>query len=229
MFDAVPAHYDLCNRLLTLGLDEGWRKLAAQACLADGATRVLDLCCGTGDLVLQLARQAGPEVQLCGLDYSAGMLELARAKAQRSAAGRRIEFSEGDAAAMPFADASFDSVGIAFAFRNLTWRNPITDAALAEVRRVLRPGGCFVIVETSQPAPALLRWGGHAYLGLIAGPLGGLISGNPAAYNYLARSARHYYTAGEVCELLTRAGFAQPRARLLLGGVAALHMALKPA
>lgn len=228
MFNAVPARYDLCNRVLTLGFDEGWRTLAARACLADGARRVLDLCCGTGDLALHLARQAGPEAQLTGLDFSPGMLELARAKAQRSSTGQRVNFIEGDATAMPFPDEHFDSVGIAFAFRNLTWRNPLKDSALAEVFRVLRPGGRFVIVETSQPANALMRWGCHTYLSAVAAPVGGLISGKPPAYKYLAESARSYFTAGEICALLEGAGFAEPRAMLLLGGVAALHVARKP-
>jgi demethylmenaquinone methyltransferase / 2-methoxy-6-polyprenyl-1,4-benzoquinol methylase len=223
MFEAVPARYDLCNRLLTLGFDERWRNLAAQACLVDGAKRVLDLCCGTGDLALQLARQAGPEVELAGLDFSTGMLELARTKARRMPAGERIRFIEGDATALPFPEAHFDSVGIAFAFRNLTWRNPLKDKALAEVRRVLRPGGLFVIIETSQPVNPLLRWGCHTYLSLAAAPLGGLISGNPPAYKYLAHSARNFHNASEVCGLLAAAGFVESRARLLLGGVAALH------
>ncbi len=228
MFNAVPARYDLCNRVLTLGLDEAWRKLAARACLADGAVSILDLCCGTGDLACHIARQAGPEVAITGLDFSPGMLELARHKSARTPATRRIKLNEGDAAALPFAGASFDSVGIAFGFRNLTWHNPLTEIALAEVLRVLRPGGRFVIVETSQPVNPLLRWGCHVYHGLIAAPLGGLLSGNPAAYQYLARSARDYYGAPEVCALLTSAGFTDPTAELLLGGVAALYVALKP-
>jgi demethylmenaquinone methyltransferase / 2-methoxy-6-polyprenyl-1,4-benzoquinol methylase len=227
MFNAVPARYDLCNRVLTLGLDERWRKLAARACLDAGAKRVLDLCCGTGDLILRIARQAEPDAQLYGLDFSPGMLEIARAKALRSAATRRIEFTEGDAAAMPFASASFDSVGIAFGFRNLTWRNPVTDEALAEVLRVLRPGGQFVIVETSQPPNPVWRCGCHAYHTLLAAPLGGLMSGNAPAYKYLARSARDFYSAPEACALLDAVGFCDTQARLLLGGVAALIIARK--
>ena len=228
MFEAVPERYDLCNRVLTLGLDEGWRKLAAQACLTDGAMRVLDLCCGTGDLALRLARLANSDTELTGLDFSPGMLEIAQAKARRAGQEARIKFIEGDATAMPFPDAFFDSIGIAYGFRNLTWRNPITGAALAEILRVLRPSGKFVVIETSQPVNPLVRWGCHTYLSVIAAPLGGLLSGNAQAYKYLASSARDYYSAPEVCNLLEGAGFIKTEARLLLGGVAALVVARRP-
>lgn len=228
MFDAVPRRYDMLNRLLTLRFDERWRAQAARLCLADKPARVLDLCCGTGDLALRLARRAaGAEVQ--ALDYSAGMLELARRKAGRTPAGQAIRFVEGDAAALPFLDGHFDAVGIAYAFRNLTWHNPLTARALAEVRRVLKPGGRFVIVETSQPANRLLRLGFHLYLRLVVAPLGSLLSGHAGAYRYLALSARNFFSAPEVCDMLQRAGFSQVTYQRQLGGVAAIHVALKPA
>lgn len=228
MFDTVPDRYDLLNRLLTLRFDERWRKLAALKCLANKPRRVLDLCCGTGDLVLQLARHAPGDVKLAGLDYSSGMLELAQAKLARYAPDRHVQFTEGDASAMPYPGNHFDSVGIAFAFRNLTWRNPLCEPALAEVLRVLKPGGRFVIIETSQPHNPVLRACLHANLRFVTAPLGSLVSGHPQAYRYLALSARKYYGNAEVTKLLTGLGFTDVVGQPLLGGIAAIHFAIKP-
>jgi demethylmenaquinone methyltransferase/2-methoxy-6-polyprenyl-1,4-benzoquinol methylase len=223
MFDAVPRRYDLLNRILTLRFDEAWRALAARRIFENSPARVLDLCCGTGDLINHMARRAPSGVALSALDFSPGMLELARKKL----AGREVEFIEGDAAAMPFDSGSFGAVGTAFAFRNLTWKNPLRDAALAEVLRVLKPGGRFVIVETSQPRNGLWRWIFHTYLRLFAGPVGSALSGHPEAYRYLALSARNFYRADDVCTMLRAAGFSTVDACPLLGGIAALHVAIK--
>jgi demethylmenaquinone methyltransferase / 2-methoxy-6-polyprenyl-1,4-benzoquinol methylase len=224
MFDAVPKRYDRLNRLLTLRLDERWRRRAARRCLENNPARVLDLCCGTGDLALHLARLAAGQVEIVGLDYSADMLELACKKAALSDSGQTVRFIEGDAASMEFDDGYFDSVGIAFGFRNLTWHNPLRDQALAEVRRVLRPGGTFVIVETSQPRNRVWRAGFHTYLSAAVRPMGGWISGRKAAYKYLAESAKNFYDAQEVCTLLSKAGFEKAQVKILMGGVAAIHV-----
>jgi len=227
MFNAVPRRYDLLNRLLTFWLDEPWRAIAVRQCLAESPQRVLDLCCGTGDLTRQLAAKCSDATELFGFDFSPAMLEQARIKAKRTGYISRVELVEGNAAAMEFADGHFDSVGIAFGFRNLTWRNRLKDAALSEVHRVLRSGGRFVIVETSQPQNAAWRWLYHAFLKVIAGPVGTWISGHPSAYRYLAESASDYYTADEVKEMLLSAGFSKVSYQRLLGGVAAVHTAVK--
>jgi len=227
MFDAIPERYDLLNRVLTFGLDEVWRERAAQRCLEAEPSRVLDLCCGTGDLALHLTQQSKRPIQVVGLDYSPGMLARAREKAARVSAPGSLRFVAGDAASMEFPDGHFDAVGIAFAFRNLTWRNPLTDRALAEVRRVLRPGGIFVVVETSQPRSLLWRTGFHAYLASIVAPVGSVVSGRRGAYHYLARSARGFFDADEVCRILDEAGFDDVSAEPLFGGIAALHVATR--
>ena len=219
MFMAVPPSYDFLNRLLTFRLDERWRKHAVKRILEAKPGRILDLCTGTGDLAIRLRALALEGAQITALDYSAPMLEVARQKAQR--AGRpNIEFVEGDVAAMPFADQSFDAVGIAFAFRNLTFKNPDTDTFLSEILRVLKPGGRFVIVETSQPKSWLIRKLAHLYLRYITVALGGLISGHRGAYHYLAHSAINYYDAEGVRDLLLQAGFSQVTYKLFLTGVA---------
>lgn len=225
MFESVPRRYDLINRLMTFQLDKGWRQQAAALCQKQHPTAVLDLCCGTGDLTFLLAQHSSSRIT--GLDFSPAMLSHARTKAATLEFGDRLDFVLADSTTMPFADDHFDAVAIAFAFRNLTWNTPLKDPALAEVLRVLKPGGRFVIVETSQPKNALMRIGFHTFLQTAMAPLAGLISGQRQAYRYLARSARNFYDAEQVSQLLSQSGFSQVTAKPLMGGVAALHMAIK--
>ena len=217
---------DLLNRLLTLRLDERWRAGAAVVCLADNPRRVLDLCTGTGDLAVRLARHGPGPDHIAALDFSVPMLAAARRKAEkRNVPG--IGFIEGDAAALPFLDSAFDTVGIAFAFRNLAFRHPLKDRFLAEILRVIRPGGRFVIVETSQPGNRVFRSLYHAYLAAMAGRLGGVLSGHRGAYRYLAYSAIHFSGPDELVRMLKGAGFSEARHTALLGGVAGITVAVK--
>lgn len=228
MFDSVPKRYDFLNRLLTLKFDQSWRRCAAKWCLQQRPRRVLDLCCGTGDLAFQLAVLAKEPLEIVGLDFSPAMLQKARKKAALFGYPQSVCFVEGTSSAMDFPDAHFDSVGIAFAFRNLTWRNPLGTATLAEVRRVLRPGGTFVIVETSQPTNRLLRMFFHAHLRVVVGLVGGWISGQRAAYRYFRKSAKNFYERQEVSSMLAKAGFEDIRVEILAGGIAAIHVASNP-
>lgn len=206
MFNAVPRRYDLVNHVITLGLDTRWRLSAAKACLASSPRRALDLGCGTGDLAINIARLSTGQVEVSGLDYSAPMLRLAREKAG-ALSGSKPSFVRGDAASLPFPDGCFDCVGISFAFRNLTYRNPFAGRYLAEVVRVLADGGKFVIIETSQPRSGFIRALFHVYLRAYVKTMGALVSGNRGAYRYLAESAARFYDRGELKELLLRAGF----------------------
>ncbi len=224
MFNAVPRRYDLVNRLMTWGLDRRWRRLAARACLAEHPARVLDLACGTGDLALTTATLAGSGTKVTGVDFSILMLAVAVAKAT-APVGEANGFVCGEAAALPFPDGSFDCVGTSFAFRNLTWRNPGTAAYLAEVRRVLRPGGRFVIVETSQPHNRFVRRLFHLYLKWFVRHVGSWLSGNPAAYRYLAESAARFYTPEQLAKLLAEAGFPKTESKPYFFGAVAVHIA----
>ena len=226
MFTSVPPSYDLLNRLLTLRLDQFWRKKAARLCLENKPAGVLDLCCGTGDLVMHLAGMAPAGTSLSALDYSMPMLDLAKKKALNKGL-TTIDFIHGDAAAMPFPDNHFDSVGIAFAFRNLTFHNPDRNRFLNEILRILKPRGRFVIVETSQPGNLILRKLFHFYLRWVTAPVGGVLSGHCGAYKYLAHSARLYYNRVELEQLLHDAGFAAVRSDLLMGGLAGIFIAEK--
>jgi demethylmenaquinone methyltransferase/2-methoxy-6-polyprenyl-1,4-benzoquinol methylase len=226
-FATVARRYDVANRAMTLGLDQTWRRRAAREVMRAPARRVLDLCCGTGDLTVMLARRGGGSTRVVGADYSGGMLAVARRKLRREGLARRVEFVRADAGELPFADASFDAVGIGFAFRNLTFRNPRRERHLTEMLRVLRPGGRLVIAETSQPRNAIVRCGAHVFAGLAAGAVASLLPGERGAYRYLAYSAVNFSTAEEVAELLRASGFAHVEHRPLLFGVAAIHVAVK--
>lgn len=225
MFNAVPRRYDLVNHLITFGLDVRWRLAAARECLASKPRRVLDLCCGTGDLALDIARLAGSGVEVQGFDYSQPMLDIAVAKAKT--AGKEIAFVPGEAAAMPFPDGYFDCVGISFAFRNLTYKNPLAECHIAEVLRVLAPGGRFVIVETSQPRSGIIRAFYHLYLRAYVRRAGSWVSGNGGAYRYLAESAARFYSPDEVKEMLLSAGFSRFSCRPVLFGAVAVYVAVK--
>lgn len=227
MFTAVPPRYDLINRVITWGMDERWRRAAARACLAAKPKRVLDIGCGTGDLIINIARLSKVDIELAGLDYSPPMLVKAAAKAARLAPGKKVTFIEGDVTSLPFPDGYFDCVGISFAFRNLTYKNPLSQLHLAEVLRVLAPGGRYVIVETSQPQCRLVRWLFHLYLRLFVANVGQWLSGNKGAYHYLAESAADFYTSGEVKELLVGAGFREVSYRPLFFGATGIHVATK--
>jgi demethylmenaquinone methyltransferase/2-methoxy-6-polyprenyl-1,4-benzoquinol methylase len=219
MFAAVPRRYDLMNRILTLGLDQVWRRQAAAEVLAGFPARIVDLCTGTGDLAVLLRRLAPADTQVTGVDFVRPMLDAAARKVSG------IRWLLADAGDLPLRDGSVDCVGIAFGFRNLVYRNPRRDAHLSELRRVVAPGGRFVVVETSQPDRGAWRSLVHSYHRAITGPVGGSLSGNGPAYRYLAASARLFHGPAEVERMLAAAGFSSVSTRPLLGGAACIHVA----
>jgi len=164
IFTRIPDRYDMINHVITLGMDSGWRNRTAMTCLQDRPKRILDICCGTGDLATTIAKLAQYTPEITGADYSQPMLEIAAAKARSLPEGKDVRFINADVAQLPFADGYFDCIGISFAFRNLTYKNPNTQSYLNEILRVLKPGGRFVIVESSQPKTAFIRFFDHLYL-----------------------------------------------------------------
>ncbi|MFH1119894.1 MAG: ubiquinone/menaquinone biosynthesis methyltransferase [Bacteroidota bacterium] len=226
IFTDVPPKYDILNRILTLYMDEGWRKKTAVKILENKPSRVLDLCCGTADLTMHIARNAPATTALYGLDFSHTMLERAKEKVAAFGEGR-VTLIQGDAGNMPFENNFFDAIGISFGFRNLTFENPDAQLHIGEVFRVLKPGGRFVIVETSQPSNRLIRWGYHQYMKYFTAPVGGLISGNRPAYDYLAYSGNNYWSIPELTHILLKAGFGKAIATPLLLGVSAIMVAEK--
>lgn len=209
MFDRITPVYDAMNRIMTGGLDRRWRRLAAGAVVRPG-DRVLDACCGTGDLALA-AHEAGGEVT--GLDFSPAMLGRARRKSGS------VEWVEGDLLALPFADATFGAATIGFGIRNVS----DLEAGLRELARVLRPGGRLACLEITRPHGLLRPFFGLWFDRLV--PLAGKALPGGAAYAYLPASVRRFPGPADLAAAMQRAGFADIRWRLLAGGIVALHVA----
>ena len=207
MFDRIAPVYDAMNRTMTAGLDRRWRAETARAVVSPG-DRVLDACCGTGDLAIAAQRAGG---RVTGVDFSQRMLERARAKSDA------VEWIEGDVLAMPFAEASFDAATVGFGARNLD----DLEGGLRELRRVLRPGARIGILEITRPHGVLRPFYKLWFDGLV--PLAGKLLPGGSAYTYLPASVRRFPEAKELSELMQAAGFEQVRYRLFAGGIVALH------
>jgi demethylmenaquinone methyltransferase/2-methoxy-6-polyprenyl-1,4-benzoquinol methylase len=209
MFDGISPVYDAMNRTMTLGLDRHWRRAAADA-VVDYGDKVLDACCGTGDLALD-AKAAGAGA-VTGLDFSPRMLERARTKSSE------VEWVQGDLLALPFEDGTFDAATVGFGVRNLD----DLERGLRELRRVLRPGGRLAILEITQPrglvAPFYRLW-----FDRLVPLLGKLLPGG-SAYTYLPASVRRFPGPEDLGGLLGAAGFEDVRWRLFAGGIVALHI-----
>lgn len=212
----IHSSYDRVNRIFTFGRDVSWRRKAVKACLANKPSSVLDVCTGTGDFILEVAgasagegREAEDPPILTGYDFSPDMLELAREKYEKLKAKGfpNIRFIEGDVGQMPFEEKAFDAMGITFGIRNLVYENSNAGKHLAELYRVLKPGGRLVVLESSKPGSILWRVFNNIYLRLVLPYLGGIISGNMKAYRYLALSSRNYFTISEMGNILKGAGF----------------------
>ena len=218
MFGQIVPRYDLMNTLMTGGMDRGWRRVAVAMCDPKGAL-VLDIATGTAELALETVRQGARRV--VGLDFCGPMLD----EAARKTAGldSTIRLMAGDAQALPFADGSFDRAINGFLLRNVA-DLPLT---LREMHRVLRPGGRLVCLEiTHPPSAAFDRLFRVFFYGFVPW-LGGVISGEPAAYRYLPNSLTHFPTAPRLAKMLRDAGFANVRYRYLGFGAVAVHVAVK--
>jgi len=207
MFDRIAPVYDAMNRLMTAGLDGRWRAETATAVVRPG-DRVLDSCCGTGDLALAAARAGG---RVTGLDFSEPMLERARRKSSE------VEWIRGDALALPFEDGSFDAATVGFGARNLA----DLESGLRELRRVLRPGGRLGILEITRPRGLLAPFYRIWFDGIV--PLLGKVLPGGSAYSYLPASVRRFPGPEDLAASLRAAGFEDVQYRLFAGGIVALH------
>ncbi|RJQ13025.1 MAG: ubiquinone/menaquinone biosynthesis methyltransferase [Dehalococcoidia bacterium] len=221
MFSEISSRYDLMNRVMTVGQDQGWRRRAARAVVRPGDT-VVDAGTGTGDLAFACI-DAGA-AQVIGLDFARPMLMRARTKALRGEFGL-TGFALGDATHLPLPDASVDVWCSAFVVRNI----PDLDAALREAARVLRPGGRLVVLEIPKMEAGPLRPFARVHFNQVVPRLGRLISGHRSAYAYLPVSVDHFLTPREFTARLRDAGFEVTLVRRMMFGTVAMHVAQKPA
>ena len=217
MFDRIAGQYDAMNSVMTAGLHHRWRqRTAARADLHDGDS-ALDVCCGTGDLAFELARQVGATGSVIGCDFSEPMLDLARAKAaDRGAPG--VRFDHADALALPYEDRAFDAVTVGFGVRNLA----DLDRGLAEMSRVLKPAGRLAILEITQPRRPPLSIFYSLWFDRVV-PLLGALAGDRDAYSYLPESVRSFPSPRGLAAKMDAAGLERIRVTILAGGIIAIH------
>jgi len=215
LFDTIADRYDLITVLLSFGLDRRWKVRLADLAAIQAGARVLDLACGTGDIAFDLARRGA---HATGLDLTHRMLALARRKPDASLTSR---FIQGDMMALPFPAASFDVVTTGYGIRNV----PRIEPAIAEIARVLRPGGLFLSLDFDRPANAMMRGVYLGYLNVVGGALGWILHRDPDTYRYIPASLARYPGAGQVSAMLEAAGFHDARVVPVLGGLMAINVA----
>ena len=217
MFAAIAPRYDATNRLLTAGVDEAWRRRAVSELHLRPGARVLDLCCGTGDLSFHLARSGS---QVVGVDFCEPMLAGARARAGKDDPRRHVEFLEADVLHLPFGDAAFDGATMGFSLRNVV----DIGATLAEAKRVLRPGARFVNLDVSRAPNPVFRKLFEAYFYRVVPFVGGRFGGSKSAYAYLPNSLTNFPDADGVADRFRTAGFHDVSYRRFGGGAIAVHV-----
>jgi demethylmenaquinone methyltransferase/2-methoxy-6-polyprenyl-1,4-benzoquinol methylase len=218
MFAEIAPNYDRLNHLLSINIDRIWRRFTVKK-LKDALSRpgalALDLCCGTADLTLELEKHA----RVIGCDFCHPMLVIGNEKIKTKRV-RRALLAEGDALRLPFADCSFDVVTIAFGLRNLEH----VEGGLAEILRVLKPGGCAAALEFSRPVIPVFRQAFEFYFHNVLPHVGSLVSGSDGAYRYLPASVRAFPDQKRLAGMMREVGYANVRYHNLTGGVAALHL-----
>jgi demethylmenaquinone methyltransferase/2-methoxy-6-polyprenyl-1,4-benzoquinol methylase len=218
MFDRITPAYDRMNRIMSLGMDGGWRALAVRASGVGPGDAALDVCCGTGDLAIELLDAVSTRGRVVGLDFSQAMLDAARRKSSQ------VEWVRGDALDLPFADGEFAAATIGFGMRNLA--DPLR--GFAALARVVRPGGRVVCLELTDPpawaAPFARLWTDRA-----VPLLGRLVARETDAYRYLPASVHRFPSADELAAIMGRAGLRRVRFRRLSGGAVAVHVGTVPA
>ena len=226
MFGGIALRYDLMNRLMTGGRDGHWRGVAAREAAPTPGDRVLDACCGTGDLSLALSEEC-PCCEVVGLDFTEEMLERAREKAatRRRRGPAALAFVRGDLLDLPFADGEFAAVTVGWGVRNV----PDIPRAFAEMRRVTRPGGRVVCLESTQAPNGAGKRFQRIWMGRVVPLLGRLVTGDATAYAYLPASVEAFPRAGELAAIMAAAGLTRVRYRRFGFGAVAIHVGDVPA
>lgn len=222
MFTRVAPHYDKMNNLISLGTQKNWRKKFFKELNVKKGEFALDLCCGTGDLTIGLAKLVGPSGNVIGLDFNSEMLELADKKIRACNLQKEIQLKQGDAMALPYADNSFDLVTIGFGLRNV----PDAMKVLKEIYRVLKPGGKIGILETSQPTNPLIKVGWNWYFKIFPS-FAKLLGANVKDYEYLSNTTAKFVSAARLKQMLEENSFTHIKIVKLNLGAGAIHIGIK--
>ncbi|MFT4525121.1 MAG: demethylmenaquinone methyltransferase/2-methoxy-6-polyprenyl-1,4-benzoquinol methylase [Granulosicoccus sp.] len=222
MFDSIAPRYDLLNRVLSLGIDIIWRRIAIKKLRDLEPQSVLDVATGTGDVILEIERQLSP-ARMVGLDISAGMLELGTKKIRAKEFGQKVEMIVGDSEDLPFKDNTFDAITVAFGVRNFENLNK----GLTEMYRVLKPGGKLMVLEFSHPKKAPVKQIYWAYFNHILPFFGKMVSKDSSAYTYLPESVKQFPDGELFIEELKTAGYQNMERRSLTFGIASIYLGSK--
>lgn len=221
MFDTISGNYDNLNRMISLGTDQGWRRKVLKMVSEEQPETILDIATGTGDLAILLSKSNAKKIT--GLDLSAGMLEVGKKKIKALNLDNRIEMIQGDSENLPFADNSFDAITVGFGIRN--FEN--LEKGLSEILRVLKPGGIFVILETSVPTKFPFKQGYFLYTQNIMPFMGKLFSKDQKAYKYLSDSAKNFPFGETLNNILRKVGFKDVKHKPQTMGIATIYSSSK--
>ncbi|MGF7184541.1 demethylmenaquinone methyltransferase/2-methoxy-6-polyprenyl-1,4-benzoquinol methylase [Desulfitispora alkaliphila] len=218
MFDGIAGKYDFVNKLMSFGLDNSWRKFAVRRSEAKDGNRALDVCCGTGMLSIELARAVGSRGHVTGLDFSGKMLEKAEHNLARTSYGDQINFIKGNAMELPFVENSFDCITVGWGLRNV----PDIKKALAEMKRVVKPGGKVISLDMAKPTALGFKQMYWLYFEKIVPTMGKFGAGKKSAYSYLHDSAVEFPSQWELADTFAEVGLVETGYHNLCGGVVAV-------
>lgn len=222
LFDNIAPDYDKLNHILSLNIDKGWRKKAVRKIAdTDRPLSVLDVACGTGDFTIEIARKIAAGSQITGIDLSEGMMEVGRKKIAAANIDATLEY--GDCEALKYSDNLFDRISVGFGVRNFEHLN----TGLKEMCRVLKPNGKLVILELSVPSNPLLRWCYKLYFLNILPAIGGFVSGDRSAYEYLPASVLNFPAPEKFIPMMYQAGFAKVEHKALTFGICRMYIGIK--
>ncbi len=215
MFDSIAPTYDRLNHVLSLNVDKLWRRHALREIVDGTPQRILDVACGTGDSTISIAKAAAEGSSVIGADISEGMMALVKGKAEKAGVGERISLQVADGEALPYEEGTFDRVTCAFGIRNFEHK----EKGLEEFLRVLKPGGKAVVLELSVPQNRLVRWAYDLYFLHVLPRIGGVVSGDRAAYKYLPASVHNFPSPNDFCRMMAEADFRNVRCRTFSFGL----------
>ena len=222
LFDNIAPDYDKLNHILSLNIDKGWRKKAVREIVdTNSPLTVLDVACGTGDFTIEIAKKAAQGSVVKGIDLSEGMMQVGRDKIKAADVDATLEY--GDCEALAYADDTYDRISVGFGVRNF---ENLT-VGLKEMCRVLKPGGKLVILELSVPSNPIIRWCYKLYFLNILPAIGGMVSGNRGAYEYLPASVLHFPAPNKFIPMLGEAGFSQVKHKAFTFGVCRMYIGIK--